>query len=53
MCLFIRSIHADLIFLDMVVFHNTFIALRSQDEGHPLRQILDHELQDEDEIFGG
>ncbi|KAJ5293864.1 hypothetical protein N7508_008685, partial [Penicillium antarcticum] len=38
---------------DMVLFHNTFIALRSQDAGHPLRQILDHELQDEDEIFGG
>ncbi|KAJ5749099.1 uncharacterized protein N7511_010795 [Penicillium nucicola] len=38
---------------DMVLFHNTFIALRSQDQGHPPRQILDHELQDEDEIFGG
>ncbi|OGE48122.1 hypothetical protein PENARI_c032G00671 [Penicillium arizonense] len=38
---------------DLVLFHNMFVALRSQDEGHPPRQILDHELQDEDEIFGG
>ncbi|CAI7635461.1 unnamed protein product [Penicillium glandicola] len=38
---------------DLVLFHNTFLALRSQDAGHPIRKILDHELEDEDELYGG
>ncbi|KAJ5950875.1 uncharacterized protein N7479_009288 [Penicillium vulpinum] len=38
---------------DLVLFHNTFLALRSQDAGHPVGEILDHELDDEDECFGG
>ncbi|QQK46874.1 Maltose acetyltransferase family protein [Penicillium digitatum] len=38
---------------DLVLFHNTFLALRSQDEGHPIEEILDHELAHEQECFGG
>ncbi|KAK4862161.1 hypothetical protein LT330_003299 [Penicillium expansum] len=38
---------------DLVLFHNTFLALRSQDEGHPVGEILDHELAHEQECFGG
>ncbi|KGO72936.1 hypothetical protein PITC_061640 [Penicillium italicum] len=38
---------------DLVLFHNTFLALRSQDEGHPIGEILDHELAHEQECFGG
>ncbi|KAJ5485993.1 hypothetical protein N7530_000293 [Penicillium desertorum] len=37
---------------DLVLFHNTFLALRSQDEGHPIGEILDHELAHERELFG-
>ncbi|KAJ5793673.1 hypothetical protein N7457_000272 [Penicillium paradoxum] len=38
---------------DLVNFHSTFLALRSQDAGHPVGEILDHEIQDEEELFGG
>jgi hypothetical protein len=34
---------------DLVLFHNTFLALRSQDAGHPIGEILDHELAHERE----
>ncbi|KAJ5257756.1 hypothetical protein N7505_001988 [Penicillium chrysogenum] len=37
---------------DLVLFHNTFLALRSQDAGHPIGEILDHELAHERERFG-
>lgn len=37
----------------MVLFFCTFLALRSQDSGKPIRQIQDHELVGEKEIFGG
>ena len=37
----------------MVLFYCTFMALRSQDSGKPIRQIDDHELAGEKEIFGG
>ncbi|KAJ5158606.1 uncharacterized protein N7500_008257 [Penicillium coprophilum] len=36
---------------DMVLFHNTFLALRSQDAGHVIGEIIDHELDHEDEIY--
>ncbi|OQE41085.1 hypothetical protein PENCOP_c005G08350 [Penicillium coprophilum] len=36
---------------DMVLFHNTFLALRSQDAGHVIGGIIDHELGHEDEIY--
>ncbi|KAJ5382794.1 hypothetical protein N7517_000705 [Penicillium concentricum] len=38
---------------DLVLFHNTFLALRSQDAGHAIGDILDHELDHEDEVYGG
>ncbi|KAJ6143311.1 hypothetical protein N7471_002764 [Penicillium samsonianum] len=38
---------------DLVLFHNTFLALRSQDAGHPIGEILDHELAHEQQHFGG
>ncbi|KAJ5687741.1 hypothetical protein N7536_010360 [Penicillium majusculum] len=38
---------------DLVLFHCTFLALRSQDEGHPVGEILDYELAQEEECFGG
>ncbi|CAG8045750.1 unnamed protein product, partial [Penicillium nalgiovense] len=38
---------------DLVLFHNTFLALRSQDAGHPIEKIVDHELAHERELFGG
>ncbi|CAI7587575.1 unnamed protein product [Penicillium crustosum] len=38
---------------DLVLFHCTFVALRSQDEGHPVGDILDYELEQEEECFGG
>ncbi|KAJ5287628.1 hypothetical protein N7478_003314 [Penicillium angulare] len=37
----------------MVVFFCTFLALRSQDEGRPVEDIQDHELNDEEEMYGG
>ncbi|KAJ5827129.1 hypothetical protein N7447_003892 [Penicillium robsamsonii] len=37
---------------DLVLFHNTFLALRSQDAGHAIGDILDHELDHEDEVYG-
>ncbi|KAJ5185354.1 hypothetical protein N7472_010194 [Penicillium cf. griseofulvum] len=38
---------------DLVLFHNTFLALRSQDAGTSIGEILDHELDHEEEVFGG
>ncbi|KAJ9491570.1 hypothetical protein VN97_g1695 [Penicillium thymicola] len=38
---------------DLVLFHGTFLALRSQDEGHPVGEILDYELAQEQQCFGG
>ncbi|KAJ5588876.1 hypothetical protein N7537_011554 [Penicillium hordei] len=38
---------------DLVLFHGTFLALRSQDAGHPVGEILDYELAHEQECFGG
>ncbi|KAJ5957227.1 hypothetical protein N7501_011506 [Penicillium viridicatum] len=38
---------------DLVLFHGTFLALRSQDEGHPVGEILDYELAHEEQCFGG
>lgn len=37
----------------MVMFYCTFLALRSQDGGHPVDRIQDYELAGEEEIFGG
>ncbi|KAI1838296.1 hypothetical protein DTO013E5_2535 [Penicillium roqueforti] len=37
---------------DLVIFHNVFLALRSQDAGHPIGEILDHELTHEQQRFG-
>lgn len=37
----------------MVLFFCTFVALRSQDCGHPVERIRDYELDDEQELFGG
>ena len=38
---------------DMVAFYVTFLALRSQDAGHPVENIRDYELDGEKEIYGG
>ncbi|KOS46084.1 hypothetical protein ACN38_g3015 [Penicillium nordicum] len=38
---------------DLVLFHGTFLALRSQDAGHPVGEILDYELAQEQQCFGG
>ncbi|RJE18325.1 hypothetical protein PHISCL_09337 [Aspergillus sclerotialis] len=37
----------------MVLFFCTFLALRSQDCGHPVEHIRDYELDEEEELFGG
>ena len=37
----------------MVAFFTTFIGLRSQDAGHPVDDIRDHELDGERELYGG
>ncbi|KAJ5722632.1 hypothetical protein N7488_000667 [Penicillium malachiteum] len=37
----------------MVVFFCSFLALRSQDGGRPVEDIQDHELDDEEELYGG
>ncbi|KAJ5155555.1 hypothetical protein N7492_008358 [Penicillium capsulatum] len=37
----------------MVVFFCSFLALRSQDAGKPVVNIRDHELEGEDELYGG
>ncbi|KAJ5648202.1 hypothetical protein N7490_004574 [Penicillium lividum] len=37
----------------MVVFFCSFLALRAQDAGHPIDDIRDHELDGEEELFGG
>jgi hypothetical protein len=39
--------------LGMVAFHMAFLALRSQDAGHPVEDIRDYELEGEREIYGG
>lgn len=39
--------------LGMVAFYVTFLALRSQDAGHPVEDIRDYELEGEREIYGG
>ncbi|KAJ5861713.1 uncharacterized protein N7529_009023 [Penicillium soppii] len=38
---------------DLVIFHNTFLALRSQDSGHPVDGFIDYELDGEEELYGG
>ncbi|KAJ5728267.1 hypothetical protein N7493_004597 [Penicillium malachiteum] len=37
----------------MVVFFCSFLALRSQDGGRPVEDIKDHELDEEEELYGG
>lgn len=37
----------------MVVYFCAFLALRSQDAGRPVEDIQDHELADEEEMYGG
>lgn len=37
----------------MVVFFCSFLALRSQDAGKPVVDIRDHELEGEQELYGG
>jgi hypothetical protein len=39
--------------LGMVAFYVAFLALRSQDAGHPVEDIRDYELDGEREIYGG
>jgi hypothetical protein len=39
--------------IDLVIFHNTFLALRSQDSGHPVDGFIDYELDGEEELYGG
>lgn len=39
--------------LAMVAFYVAFLALRSQDAGHPVEDIRDYELEGEREIYGG
>ncbi|KAJ5095413.1 hypothetical protein NUU61_004769 [Penicillium alfredii] len=37
---------------NMVLFYCMFLALRSQDAGHPVNNIRDYELEGEEELFG-
>ncbi|KAL2854847.1 hypothetical protein BJY01DRAFT_25402 [Aspergillus pseudoustus] len=37
---------------DMVLFYCTFLSLRSEDSGRPVKQIRDYELNHEEELFG-
>ena len=37
----------------LVVFYCTLLALRSQDDGRPVENIQDHELEGEQEMFAG
>ena len=37
----------------MIVFYCTFLALRSEDSVNPIRELRDHELRGEEEIFAG
>jgi hypothetical protein len=37
----------------MAIFFCTFLALRAQDDGRPIDNIKDYELDGEDELFGG